>query len=182
MEVSVLLYFLLISLFCDFAVAEERVPNREHREIAMAEDSILTSLMVHRNPVSKYLCTENSYACLGADKAELGLSLIAARNTNASLVSLSRLARFKMDAGLSEDFTCAILEKGKKVEKIIRRIVPNELESRCKKEVSQVKGKNPGRFEVSADAICTPAAEIKERLRELRAGIMRGQRCLPEDY
>lgn len=183
MKVRIVLFLLLIFFFHGIAVAENMMMSREHREINMAEVSILTSLMVHRNPSSRYLCTENSYACLGADKAELGLALIAARNTNASLISLSQLTRFKMDGGLSEDFTCAILERGKKIEKIIHRIVPSELESRCKREVSQVKERNSGKFEgLTTDAICTPAAEINEHLRELTAGIMKRQRCSPEDY
>ena len=59
-------------------------PTREERELKMADDSIRASLAVSRSPKGRYLCAENHLACLGGDKAELGLALIGARSSGSS--------------------------------------------------------------------------------------------------
>src|ERR1700693_336682 len=70
-----------------------RAQTREQREIVMAEKSILSSITVSASPKGQFLCTSNPLACLGADKAELGLALIGARGTSVSLAALARLVR-----------------------------------------------------------------------------------------
>ena len=87
--------------------------TREQRELKMADDSIAASLAVSRSPKGRYLCAENRVACLGGDKAELGLALIGARSTKASLAALADVARYRTDASLSEDYGCYVLQKGK---------------------------------------------------------------------
>ncbi len=176
--------FAFLSFFCSgLVLAEDAGTSREMRENDMAENSILASLMVHRNPSSRYLCTENPYACLGADKAELALALLAAKNNKSSLLSLSKLTRFKLDAALSEDFTCAILGKGEKMAIVIRTLKPDELAALCQKEVSVVKEKNVGKFiDLDGSAVCASQREISERLSSLMTGLKKRQRCSPEDY
>jgi hypothetical protein len=64
-----------------------RTLTREQRELRMADNSIMASLAVSRSPKGRYLFAENRVACLGGDKAELGLALIGARSTRASLAA-----------------------------------------------------------------------------------------------
>src|SRR5438445_10678058 len=93
------------SFYCLFCVAllawsteASKTPTREQRELKMADDSIMAALAVSRRPTGRYLCAENRVACLGGDKAELGLALIGARSTRASLAALADVVRYRTDA------------------------------------------------------------------------------------
>ncbi len=115
-------------------------PTREERELKMADDSIRASLAVSRSPKGRYLCAENHLACLGGDKAELGLALIGARSSGSSAAALANLVRYRMDASLAEDYQCYVLQKGKLVEGYLLSAKPPVLEEICNSDLQKLLG------------------------------------------
>ncbi len=156
--------------------------SREDRELAMAENAIVTSLMVAQYPASQYLCTQNAYACIGPDKSELALALIASRNSSKSLTTLANVLRFRIDGGLSEDFECYTLNKGEKMTEYLRKLNPEELAKKCKDEVNQIVHRNKSLFSGTTVDVCADPIKIKERVRGLLDSIRKSAKCPPEDF
>ncbi|MGV3581663.1 MAG: Imm57 family immunity protein [Methylophilus sp.] len=176
---------LLITLLC-YAILSNAVSNiesREIRELNLAENAIFTSLIVDSNPSSQSLCTQNAYACLGPDSSELGLALIAAKNSPQALTSLGNIMRYRLDGALSEDYSCYVLEKGKKLQRILKKIKPETLESNCKNEIIDFEKKHKNLFEEgSLVGVCSDKNAIKERLKNLLISIGNAKKCNPEDF
>lgn len=161
---------------------KEHTSSREDRELAMAENAILTSLMVAQNPTSRYLCTQNAFACIGPDKTELALALIASRSSSKSLSTLANVLRFRIDGGLSEDFECYTLNKGKKMTEYLRKLNTDKLAKKCKDDVSQVVNRNKGLFSETSIEVCADPVRIKERVRDLLESIRSSTVCSNEDF
>ncbi len=93
--------------------------KHEEREMRVAEQAILASLAVASSPQGRYLCRQNELACAGPDKGELGLAVIGARTNEASADALAALMRYRLDAGLAEEYQCYILAGGKSTRNIV---------------------------------------------------------------
>jgi Immunity protein 57 len=158
-------------------------PTREQREIKMADDSIRASLAVSRSPKGRYLCAENHLACLGGDKAELGLALIGARPTKVSAAALANLVRYRMDASLAEDYQCYILQEGKLVEGYLASLKPSALEGSCNFELQQLLGAEKQALEgLKASAVCADEQSMKTKIKELLDAVHKGRKCDSEDF
>jgi hypothetical protein len=157
--------------------------DREGRELRMAERSILGSLAVHRTPKGRSLCVTDPLACVGADRAELGLALIGSRRSPKSTESLIGLLRYSFDGALAEDFPCYVLQAGKPAEALLKKIDPDELVKQCRSEVAQVVRGRESAFEgLQESAVCADSKSIREQTAELLKGIQRGQRCDSGDF
>ena len=149
----------------------------------MAEHAVLISLMVHRNPASRYMCTENSYACLGGDQGELALALISSKKSYSAVLRLSKLLRYRLDAGLSEDFQCHLLSKGKAIEDTLAKLRSEDLHKQCIGEVEKIILRNRGKFDgFDVNAVCSSSIEIAKRVDELRIAIKNDTQCEAEDF
>ena len=184
-QMKVFLFALLSSIY--FSAEANDIGNelitRESREIHMAEHAILMSLMLSRNPASKYLCTENEYACLGVNQAELGLALIASKNSKLSIEKLAGLLRYRMDAGLAEDFQCYALMKGGKIESYLQSLNNVAMKQTCLEEFQTVLVKNKGQFDkLEAQQICSDIESIQKQSEELLSSIKHGSKCNSEDF
>jgi hypothetical protein len=139
---------------------------------------MLASLMVASNPKSRYLCTENSLACFGGRPTELALSLIAARNSSASLDGLARLVRMKFDAGLAEDYRCHVLSKGPKIAARLAKLDAGRLVNECGSEVKALrKREETGFAELDVDRVCSSALEIGQTIKSLIEGLRAQTKC-----
>jgi len=183
MKVIILVIFVVLGFASNgISETEGHMGSREERELAMAENAILTSLMVAQNQASRYMCSQNAYACVGPDRSELALALIASRNSSNSLNSLANLVRFRIDGGLSEDFVCYTLDKGKNIAKYLKKLNPKMLEKRCRTELSEVTRRNKGLFTETTLEVCAEPATIKERVRDLLESLRTSERCSAEDF
>jgi hypothetical protein len=115
--------FLLIS-----SLLSANTETREQREVEMAEKSILASIAISSSPQGRDLCTRTPLACLGANRAELALALIGARQTPISVAALLRLLRFRTDGVLSEDYECYVLKHSALSRTSLKQMKPQELE------------------------------------------------------
>lgn len=175
----ILLFFASTSI----ANSASNFDSREDREIAMAESAILTSLMIVSNPASQYLCSKNAYVCLGPDKSDLGLALIAGKNSMQSGKALANIMRYKLDGALSEDFSCYVLGKGKSMKAYLLKLNPEEMEKNCNIEVLRILKKHQDLFDRSIlQEVCSDQNEIKERVRDLLVAIRKSTKCDPEDF
>ncbi len=83
--------------------------GRSSIDMEDADYSILATLMIQKNKNSRYLCTENAFACIGADKADLALGLIAWSKDKNAPKKLLELSKYRFDSALSEDYKCYII-------------------------------------------------------------------------
>lgn len=154
------------------------IVSRETRELELADVSLVASLMVAGNPKSRYLCTENPFACFGARSSELALSLIAARSSVASNQYLARLVRLRLDAGLAEDYRCLVLAKGRNFTEQLTRLDPIQLANLCPKEVAGLRKREAQGFaELDVSAVCVDAAQIREKIDALLTSLRSGTKC-----
>lgn len=180
--------FLLLILLCLF-IGVSNATNmsgsspRGEREIDMAENAIFSSLIISKNPKSQYLCTQNYYACLGVNQAELGLALMSVLDTESSLSAFINLVRYRLDAGLAEDFECYALKKGKKLLKHLRAMNPKKLKLFCHDKVQRIVKTNNEKFsELDPTIVCSDEHQIKKSVTELLALIEKGIECEADDF
>ncbi|QTA13982.1 hypothetical protein FYK20_03735 [Escherichia albertii] len=76
----------------------------------MADKAILWALISASTKEGRKACSLSYFACKAAE-AELGLAYMAANDNKEFLISLSNIMRYKIDAGLSESYTCYLLSK-----------------------------------------------------------------------
>ena len=134
------LTLLMIGCVCCFfqGWAKSPVGKTETEDIARGEQAILTSLAAAASPKSALLCTERPIVCVGPEKWELGLSLLAARDTSASLRSLASLVRYQLDGGISEEYDALVIGKGKIIEPYLAGLSTVKLHQKCQKEFAEM--------------------------------------------
>lgn len=173
----------LVTLFVALIAFSAIAGELEQREIIMSEQAVLSALVTASHREGKYLCTQHPIACLGPNSSELGLALIASRDTKSSLSSLASLVRYRMDAGLSEGYTCYVLSKGRKITDYLSGLNTNALQNTCKDELVRMGKAARGLIDgVEITTICSNANQINERVQSLIEAIAAGRQCSPEDY
>ena len=179
--------FLCILCFSiPFVVLVESVAmaeTREQRELKMAEKSVLSSIAVFGSPKGRELCAREPLACAGADKAELGLALIGARNSGPSVYVLVHLLRFRMDGSLSEDFECYVLKHAAQARPYLKQVKPGEIAKLCQSEVQQLIANDPKSFAgLDTNSVCADEQSIQKRSKELVRAIDAGSKCPQEQF
>ena len=92
----------------------------------MADKAILWALISASTKEGRKACSLSYFACKAAE-AELGLAYMAANDNKEFLTSLSNIMRYKIDAGLSESYTCYLLSKGKIIRPYLKNLNPHQL-------------------------------------------------------
>ncbi|HFO2845060.1 TPA: Imm57 family immunity protein, partial [Escherichia coli] len=111
----------LLTIVLFFSISANAVTvNQFQRELDLADKTILWALISASTQEGRKACSLSYFSCKAAE-AELGLAYMAANDNKAFLTSLSRIMMYKIDAGLSESYTCYLLSKGK----IIRPYLKN---------------------------------------------------------
>jgi hypothetical protein len=167
--------FIMMIMTTQWAFANTRLNNtssRESREVNTAESDILWSLMIPINKVRP----ENA-----DEMAELALTLIGARSSKTSLISLTSLLRFQLDGGLGEDYNCYAAEKGKRLLPYLKRVDPEKLEAQCLGEIQKIMQYSPNKYSEESKSECRTQAQIKEQVKELIQVTYAGH-CDPKDF
>lgn len=155
--------------FISFSAYAEKEKTRDQREIEMAENAVFWSL------VSKDASADN--------QAELGLIILGIKNSPRALKHLVKLMRYRIDAGLSENYTCYTLDKSKEILAYLKNVTPDELVKQCQLEFEIHKQHNPRLFEkIQPSDICSNQTQIKDRTQFLIEGILSEQHCVTEDF
>ena len=177
------LTFCIIAFFFVTSLISVFAETREQREVEMAEKSILGSIAVFATPAGHDLCAKVPIACVGANRAELALALIGARETPISGAALLRLLRFRMDGALSEDYECYVLKHSAHSKIYLKQLKPVELERKCRSEVALLVANDKQSFEgLDSGAVCASQDQIRRRIEELSEAIRAGRHCAAGDF
>ena len=161
-----------------FAQSATSSETPEVRDIEMANETILTSLAVDASPKGRSLCFDNKVACLGPVPVQLGLSLIASRQTPRSMTALVRLLRFRMEGANDESLDCEIVQKGRFVEKALRSLSAQELNQACHREFTELLEHHSAELQgLGENAVCLETDSIELRIKEDLDAIRHGRRC-----
>jgi len=137
----------------------------EKEELQMGNAAILTSLAAFSS--SPTLWHEHPAVCSSANGIELGTALIAARNSAQSLQSLARLHRFVLDGGYGETFDRYLCQKGRRLEKYVAELKPEDLRNQCVQEFQKaVKANSEELGQARLDSVCAKVANIRSHLSE----------------
>jgi len=148
----------------------------EAEEIKMGEEGILAALAVASSPKARTLCDKNSAACVGPDRGEMALALIAARNSRPSLVALAGLVRFSLDGEYGEEYGSYVVSKGTAIEGILASLRPEKLHAQCSQEFASLAQTYKSALEdVHENTVCADTRSIQERVAELLDGIRHGK-------
>ena len=75
--------------------------------------------------------------CSG-DRGELALALLKALGTKESETALLDLVRYRLDAGLGEEYSAAVVDLGESASKYLRQTDVGRLHAKCLKEVKEL--------------------------------------------
>lgn len=174
MKHIILLSYILFSL-SSFA---DETPNREARELKMAETLILNDLA----PVPMQIGQNTSERCRqGIGCSEIALALIAARSSKQSLTSLVSLIRFNMDGAISEDYNCYVINKGNLVILKLKSLDAKHLVNQCHAEVAR-KAQTHDQDNENYLNTCASEEEIKNSSNMLIQSIKAGRKCEEGDF
>lgn len=172
-----------LSLISNATGTQHKTPSREYRNLRMADQAIVTSLAVARSAQGQHLCSNNKLACVGPDKAELGLALIGSTNTSASRSALVNLLAYRLDGSVDEEYRCYVLNAGTAIERDLVQVHPGSLEARCRSELHKLIRTRMESFDgLNEDAVCADTDTIKAKAAQLANGITKGIRCGPDDF
>ncbi|MGE5113323.1 MAG: Imm57 family immunity protein [Acidobacteriaceae bacterium] len=162
---------------------EAQSNSRQHRELKMADQAILASLAVSRAPAGKKLCAEQELACVGPDKAELGLDLIGARATKESRLALVNLLAYRLDGSIAEDYRCYVFKAGPPMKRQLLEANSAKLHMRCLEELQKLTRSRSSSFAgLDESAVCADPDKIKMKRKELLEGLNKGVQCGTEDF
>lgn len=171
---------LLLALVSALAMADDE--TREMREIKMADDAVFWALVASVSEEGRVACSQNALACSG-DRGELGLALLGGKKSSESLKAFASMLRYRLDAGLSEDFTCYALGKGRSMSRELIGIKPSELRADCEQKFKKAEAASPSLLRgVDVNSICSTEARIREISSALADGVKHGKRCAPGDF
>jgi len=167
---------ILLTLASTYSYASK---SRDDREIEMADQAIFWSLAASASPLGQLECSRTQVAC-SDDRAELALALLAAKSSPRSISVLANLLRYRIDAGLAEDFTCFVLARRPST-KYLSRLSASKLRQSCEIEVKQAVEKNPQLLNgVAVNSICTSEDAINTKRIELLVALSKGKTCEPD--
>jgi hypothetical protein len=174
------LFFLCWSVLA--TVNAEADPSREDREISMAKDEVFFSLILTLGS-SNTDSNVNGFYDFRSSAAEMGLALIASKNSNLGNKTLLTLLQFRMDGELSEDFDCYAMQKGKRLLSQIKDLNAAQLVGSCQASVRDTVEKNSKYFDLEKSyRVCSSNSEIIAKMAELKSAINKNRKCSSGDF
>ncbi|SRR6266568_540841 len=168
--------FIINFVFTCFNVAQAD-ESREDRVLALANYSILGTLIIYNSVNGHNLCNDNKLACVGGDRAELGILILGESSKIKYVQGLVELVRYQLDGAVSEDFTCYVLEKKEKALASLFKLNYVQLKERCSNEYNTFIKNNPGLGETNEKTICRSIREMKQQVAELIQTIKQKRSC-----
>jgi hypothetical protein len=154
------------------SLAAPQKEDIEVEDLKLGEQAILVSMAV----ASAELHGNQGVKGPGPNPFELGLAVIAARNSPRSLQALSSLVRFRFDGMFSEEYDMAVLGKGSRIEKSLRSLNRKLLHQECAAEFANLQKDKPYVPFIkgaSEDDVCESISGIKEHVQELLGALER---------
>ncbi len=146
----------LLTIVFFFSISASAVTARQfQRELDLADKAILWALISASTKEGRKACSLSYFACKAAE-TELGLAYMAANDNKEFLTSLSNIMRYKIDAGLSESYTCYLLSKGKIIRPYLKNLNPLQLAADCIETVNKIKDKNKKIIDINSVVLLWP--------------------------
>ena len=172
-------FCLSILIFSGFAFAET-TPSRDERENMVAENTIINALFRGQSQKIRKAGYQAPQVCLGSDHAELALTVIGVKHTHYSLKILASLVKINMDAGLSTDYTCYVLQKGESMLTYFDDLNIDSMMNQCK--ISVEKFNRYYDEAIRPESLCSDSEKIRRKIAELKEAILNGRVCPPGDF
>ncbi|MGT6107174.1 Imm57 family immunity protein [Escherichia coli] len=170
----------LLTIVLFFSISANAVTvNQFQRELDLADKEILWALISASTQEGRKACSFSYFSCKAAE-AELGLAYMAANDNKAFLTSLSRIMMYKIDAGLSESYTCYLLSKGKIIRPYLKNLNPHQLVADCIETVNKIKDKNRKIIDIDSVNICNDNKNINWRVNSTIVAIDDSIKCIDE--
>lgn len=173
-----ILVLLVTSLLISHSFGQVERDSREQREIKTAEYLLLSALAQSISPVVRKKCFELGAICTRNESAETSVALVGSRGTTSSSDALVNLMRFDFDAGLAEDYSCYIVQKGTPIERKLKAISPVKLSEQCIGEVSAFLRRTADVYgDVDTSKLCRSASRIDAYKKELIEAVRAKRKC-----
>lgn len=169
--------------FSGAVLAAPSSPSREAREVELAERVILLSRLQFASPSVRHFCQQWQGLCVASESIELALAFMGRKETDASISVLVDIVRFRLDAGVGEDYTCYVLAHKDDGLRALKSVDAEKLHDRCLAEVSSMQSDARVSFaDVEVTHVCSDSAFIRARIKELISAIEGGRFCNPADF
>lgn len=164
----------------NFSNAE--IIGREAREIAMADAAVFWAIASAASKSGRAACSNTPLAC-SDDRGELGLALLGEKNSSNSNQAFIGLLKYRLDASLSENYTCYALKKGRRLMHQLTSAEPAKLYSDCSAIVKNLSTTNREILgNTSRDSICSKESNMANTLKNLKTMISKNKKCQHQDF
>lgn len=146
--------------------------DRHVAEIEMAKVAIAVELLNSHRPEGRYACSRGNPACSGPAKGELGLVLLRNIRTKDGVRALLEVGAFGLDAGLAEDYDCAVATGGPEMKRQLATVSPGSSRTACLVFFERLIRSMSLYKDVEASSLCRTEVELSqqyENLRKIRA-------------
>lgn len=151
-------------------------PTREDRELQMALKVINSAFIADAGG-------SVSAGDFKASAVELALALIGSRDDAPSNKALLSLLAYRLDGGLSEDFHCYALKRGRPLISEMKSLDIRKTVDRCRANVKNAalyKGvRDPSELQ---DRICFGGEKVSDAIRMYTQEIEQSKKCDPADF
>lgn len=172
-----ILVFLVSMLSFRPGASTASAPPREERELQMALKVIKSSF------IADAIGSVPDVTGFKSSAVELALALIASRDDSSSNKAFVSLLAYKLDGGLSEDFHCYALKKGKRIIPEMKGLDVSGAINSCRQNI-----KGAALYEAVNDSpalqdrICRGTTELAGSIATLVVEIEQSKRCDPDDF
>jgi hypothetical protein len=174
--------FAALALLLHSFIAYGEDASRDVREIRLAEESIFWALVGSVSEEGRRACSQSPLVC-GDTAGELGLALLAEKSSADSRQVFASLLKYRLDGGLSEDYTCYALQMKGQVLPRLKELDAVALEADCEARFERAKVIRPRLMQgVEIGHVCSRNSVIRQRAGELAEGIERGAVCALSDF
>jgi hypothetical protein len=149
----------------------------------MADQAMLSSLVLSHSADGRRLCKQNRLACVGPAKEEVALALIGARHTKLSRQALLRLLAYNLDGSVGEDYNCYVLNTGRAIKADLLSVVPEQLSSSCHEKVDKMVAELKQAFpDFESQGVCSTPDQVRSKIKQFSRAIDKGARCGSGDF
>lgn len=159
-----------------------RFANAQNRDQIMADiakSAIQVSVLNAHSPSGRYACSVNNFACIGPNKAELGLMILESGHSDNHYLALIDLMAVKMDAGLSEDYSCALIYQRRAIRQRLTKAKPEILRATCLADVGKILARVESYSDLEPDQVCLSVEETANRIADYKDMLSRNATCEP---
>lgn len=142
--------------------------ERQASDIRLAKVAIAVELLNGHGRETRFACSRNHPACAGPAKGELGLAVLRNIRTREGARALLEIGAFGLDAGLAEDYDCAVATSGPEVRRQLAIASPRRNRAACLAFFGSLIRSMPDHKDVDVTRLCLSEAELSREYAAIR--------------